>query len=176
MSKAALRKELELMTAGQLTELILEAYSSRREIRDYFEYFLDPQPLRLVEKAGEAIAKELNRSSRGHSKARITRIRAEIKNVADYRPGADYVIRLIADTLRLIAGAESWYRFPQSLYRGTARIINDLMSFAQANECLGEAITAVDTLLAAEPGRRAFRTFIRNSVEESLAALAAKRR
>ena len=62
MSKAALRKELALMTPGQLTEVILEAYDSRREIRDYFEYFLNPQPLKLLEKAGENIAKELNRS------------------------------------------------------------------------------------------------------------------
>jgi len=174
MSKSALRKELALMSAAQLTEIILDAYSSRREIRDYFEYFLDPQPQRLVEKAGEAIARELNRNSRGYSKARITRIRAEIRNVAEYRPGAEFVIALIADTLRLIAGAESWYRFRQPLYRGTARIIDDLMAYAQANECLGEAVKAVDSLLAAEPGRRSFRIFIRNAAEEALAALAAK--
>ena len=31
MSKAALRKELALMTPGQLTEVILEAYDSRRD-------------------------------------------------------------------------------------------------------------------------------------------------
>ena len=176
MSKAALCKELALMTPGQLTEVILEAYDSRREIRDYFEYFLNPQPLKLIEKAGENIAKELNRSSRGHSKARITRIRAEIKKVADYRPGAEYVIKVIADTLRMLAGAESWYRFPPTLYNGTARIISDLMAYAQNHECLGDAIKAVDELIASGHGRNAFHNFIRNSAEEALAAIAAKGR
>ena len=42
MSKIQLKKELQTMEAPQLREMILEAYSARKEIKEYFEFFLNP--------------------------------------------------------------------------------------------------------------------------------------
>ena len=50
MSKALLKKELEKMSASQLRHLILETYEARKEFKEYFEFFLNPDAGKLREK------------------------------------------------------------------------------------------------------------------------------
>ena len=49
MSKIQLKKELQTMEAPQLREMILEAYSARKEIKEYFEFFLNPDIEHLLD-------------------------------------------------------------------------------------------------------------------------------
>lgn len=50
MSKALLKKELAHLDRDQLVEVILNAYSSSKEAKDYFEFFLNPDAEALLEK------------------------------------------------------------------------------------------------------------------------------
>ena len=42
MSKIKLKKELQNMSREQLLDIILNVYDARKEAREYFEFFLNP--------------------------------------------------------------------------------------------------------------------------------------
>ncbi|MBD5291471.1 MAG: hypothetical protein HDS24_05300 [Bacteroides sp.] len=57
MSKAKLKKTLSTMPAESLVTLICEMYDSRREARDYLEYWLEPNPDKALEEYKETVHK-----------------------------------------------------------------------------------------------------------------------
>ena len=42
MSKTSLKKELSGYTKEQLIEVVLDLYAARKDVKDYFDFFLDP--------------------------------------------------------------------------------------------------------------------------------------
>ena len=42
MGKAQLKKEIQALSREELEHLVLEAYEARKEIKQYFDFFLDP--------------------------------------------------------------------------------------------------------------------------------------
>ena len=42
MGKAQLKKEIQTLSREQLEHLVLEAYEARKEIKQYFDFFIDP--------------------------------------------------------------------------------------------------------------------------------------
>ena len=104
MSKAALKKELENLSREQLIEVIGAAYSSSKEARAYFEFFLNPDADALLDNKIDIISKELARAKRGYSKARITVIRKAIRDFSSFGVGDEYVGRLMYAAIRMIAG------------------------------------------------------------------------
>ena len=62
------------MDADQLRELILDVYSARKEAKEYFEFFLDPDVDKLRDKLWTVIEKELNRTKRRQLAAQVGNI------------------------------------------------------------------------------------------------------
>lgn len=58
MSKAQLKKALKGLDAEQMLEVLLEAYDTNAGVKDYFEYWLNPDPVKLYEKYSKLIEKE----------------------------------------------------------------------------------------------------------------------
>lgn len=88
------------MEAPQLREMILEAYSARKEIKEYFEFFLNPDIEHLLDKYQTIILKELRRTKRGsYSKARISFIRKQIKEFSSFQPGYEALLDIRFFTL-----------------------------------------------------------------------------
>ena len=81
MSKLRLTKEIKQLERHQLEQMILDAYAARKGIKEYFDFFLNPDVDKLIEKYKVAASKEFNRSKRGHSKARISVIKKLLKNL-----------------------------------------------------------------------------------------------
>jgi len=52
MSKSRLRKELSLLTKEQLIDLTLDAYAARREVKEFYDFFLKPDAQALQDKFG----------------------------------------------------------------------------------------------------------------------------
>ncbi len=94
MSRAQLKKELSNLTAPQLVEVILEAYSAKVEIKEYFEYFLNPDPKKLLEKTIVNLSKEFKKVKHATFKGRVSVINKEVKNFDSHQPGLDYEIKL----------------------------------------------------------------------------------
>lgn len=57
MSKATLKKALSSMTKEEIIESICELYDSRREAKDYLEYWINPNPDEALEKYKETVDK-----------------------------------------------------------------------------------------------------------------------
>lgn len=157
MSKAQLKKELVHLDQDQLVEVILNAYSSSREAKDYFEFFLNPDADALLDKKVDIIAKELTRSKRGHSKARISAIRKAIKDFAAYGVGDEYVYKLTYRAIRMIVGMEHYYYYPDALNKGVIGLAADFIVLADKLECISDAMTLLDRLETENIGRQAFR-------------------
>lgn len=84
MSKAKLKKELANMTAEQLREMILDAYDAAPEIKEYFEYFMNPDEDKLMQSFFEFVKKEIHRVKRVHCKARVGVVKRELKKLKGF--------------------------------------------------------------------------------------------
>ncbi|MDE6120597.1 MAG: hypothetical protein K2F63_02285 [Muribaculaceae bacterium] len=165
MSKISLKKELDKLDREQLVELILDAYSSSKETKDYFDFFLNPDADALVEKYVNIISKEINRSKRGYSKARITYIRNALKRFEGFGTGPDYVGRIIYYTIRMLVGQERYIRYTPTLTKGMYKLVADYIKYADANGFVSDALNNIDrmtkeTQLGRPPVREAIRKAI----------------
>ena len=95
MGKLQLKKEIQALPREQLELMILEAYESRKEIKQYFDYFINPDVNKLADKYQLEISKEFYRSKRGYTKARITNIRRIYKEFQGFHPGFDKELELL---------------------------------------------------------------------------------
>lgn len=146
MSRAALKKELSTMTSTQLVEVILDAYESRKEIKDYFEYFLNPDVARLTEKYRLAVSKEFNRSKWHRSKARISTINKLIKEYGSFSPGTIHEIEFMLYVVDIAALTEMTLTFTDTLYNGIKKLIERLLTLSDANLTLDSTIQHLQKL------------------------------
>ena len=157
MSKANLKKELVTFTSEQLVEVILNAYDSSKEAKAYFEFFLNPDVDALLEKKVDIIAKELGRSKHGYCKARISHIRAAIKDFAAFGVGPDYVARLMYYTLRMLVGHYGTTRYPDTLINGTLKLVRDYIIYANSHDMAASALANINELCASSLGTKYLR-------------------
>ena len=100
MSKVQLKKELARLDKDQLTALILDAYSARKEIKAYLDFFVDPDVDALYDKYALSIHREMSRGKYSRSTARMSRVRADIKEFASFGVEPETVIDLMCYALR----------------------------------------------------------------------------
>lgn len=159
MGKLQLKKELATMTREQMVQVVMDAYSARKEIREYFDFFLDPDVDKLREKTLGRIDRELMRAKHGHSTARITQIRREIKNFAGYAPGAEHVRDIMMETLRHILVREKYVYYKEAFEKGTRKLIDDIVQYADAHALMDSTMAQLSEI-SRDPamGTASFRT------------------
>lgn len=160
MSKSQLKKELEQLSAEQLRQIITDAYGARKEIRDYFEFFLNPDADKLIERANTQIVKELNRSKWRRSKARVTVIKKVIKDVASLNPGEEYLMGLMMSTLVNIGITDVYLELPQSLMNYSAALIKEYIALADKAELASQAAERIEALLQNDSLRMTYRRHV----------------
>lgn len=148
MSKLRLKKELAGMTHDQIVQVVLDAYAARKEVREYFDFFLDPDIDRLTERTLARIDRELSRAKHGRSTARITVIRRAIRDFASYDPGPVYVRDLMVRTLRAIAARERFVYFKEAFEKGTRRLIDDILAYADSHALVDTTLAMLSELAA----------------------------
>lgn len=164
MSKARLRKELETMDASQLRQIILDAYDARTEIKEYFEFFLNPDVEKLLEKFKKDLLKELNRSKWGLSKARVTKLKSLIKNLRGLNPGAEVVLKAQYTTLYCLGITEMQLSFPAALINYTHTIVDQILEFADENMMVEEALLKIREIIDNPLVPRWFSSRLRNKL------------
>ena len=95
MSKTALRKQLREMPREELEQVVMELYESRKEVKDYFDFYLDPDVDRLMDRYRKLLLKEASRCSRGYSRCRISAIRRLIKEFSGFDSGREYEMEMM---------------------------------------------------------------------------------
>lgn len=130
MSKILLKKELMTMSRDEIIEIVMEMYSSRKDAKEYFEFFLNPDVDRLSDRYRERIAKEFMRNRRNCLKARISVVKRCIKEFASFNPGADYVVDLMLFTIEKGIKAISMFRNTEKIEQSMLTVINDASVYA----------------------------------------------
>ena len=160
MSKTKLKKELGQLSHDQLVQLILDAYSARKDIKMYFEYFLNPDPEALFRKASEAVRKECARQKWTFSKLRVSVLRKCLDDFASYQPGDDLVQRLRLAIISELLGVSARLRTTDVQLRAFAAFVGDYIKAADAYGNVSEAIDQLRQLHSREIGSRAFRQLL----------------
>lgn len=165
MSKLQLKKELNNMTKDQLEELILELYSSRKDIKNFLEYYVNPNVEALLDRYYKAVNKELSRSKRGYSKARVSKIKAAFHDMESYLPGTDVVLEAMLATIRMMIACERMYDFSETLVNGTVWFMNQYLKLANKELMLDTSLAKLVQMLDDESlGHRYFRRRLRDEI------------
>lgn len=146
MSKAALKKEIAGFTPEQLREVILAAYDSSAEAKDYFEFFLNPDIDTFISQCNDAIFKEIKRSKYGRSKGRISEIRRIIKKAIGYGLPPDKIGTVMLNAISLLVSAERFIDYPDALYNGTTKLVSEYITFANKNEFVATALANINNI------------------------------
>ena len=173
MSKTQLKKEIASLTKGQLQQLVLEAYTARKEIKEYFDSFLNPDPQALADKFKEAVAKELDRRKRGGiSKARISVIKKLIKDFASYQPGFQHEIDFQLFIVAYGMIVEQSLYFPEKLIENLTSFIESALELAERNEVLEDTVGVVTRMTSdADHGTRTYRRYIKSALEHFMSTI-----
>lgn len=159
------------MEKDQLVELILDAYSARKETKEYLEFFLNPDVGKLQAKYEISVSKELNRVRRGgYCKARISHIKSLVKEFASFQPGFEAEMDLLFYTVSYAMATESHLHFPETLMRGVASLVRMLIDIADTNLVVDKTVMHLKALFGNEQaGSRYFRRFLNNELVSYLA-------
>lgn len=153
MSKAALKKELAAFDREQLTQIILDIYDCNKSAKDYLDFFVNPDVSKLRDRFDRALAKELNRSKRGYSKARISVIRRLLKDFQGFQPGSEAVRDAMLHVITASLAAELHVYYPKTMTEGVATIIEQFVDYTYGHGMLDWALCNLDRILA--PGSTA---------------------
>ncbi|MBD5225225.1 MAG: hypothetical protein HDS68_04570 [Bacteroidales bacterium] len=166
MSKTQLKKEIKNISRDQLEQMILEAYDARKEIKQYFDFFLNPDVDKLTERYTLEINKEFGRSKRGYSKARITNVRRLYKEFKSYHPGFDKEIELLMHIIRVSLKSERVFNLSETMIRGIGSLLNELVNISDKNLVADKVWSDLTTLLDdTAAGTRYFRKYLREQLE-----------
>lgn len=152
------------MDKDQLRQLILEAYSARKEIRNYFEYFLSPDPEALFDKFAGELAKECSRGKRSCSRARISVIRRLISDFSSYQPGEELVLKFRLEAIRLLLAASAAVRMTDTLTRGFAKLVADYIAEADKAGAVTEAFAEIRVLSDSRPSSSTLRRILHQAL------------
>lgn len=85
MSKLKLKKMLESLDKEEIIEAVLEMYASRKEAKAYWDYFVEPDCTKMLEKAKKGVRGVFyTRGEDGHARRR-PRFKEGNKIVADFK-------------------------------------------------------------------------------------------
>lgn len=165
MSKLLLKKELKALSRDQLEQMILDAYDAKKEIKEYFEFYVNPDVKKLSEKFKVAISREFARNKHGYSKARISIIRKLIKEFQAFQPGFEAELDLLHYTVTFALLAEMSFKFSDILILGISMLLDQTVELADRNLVADETLTKFTNLFNNETaGTKNFRRFLRNSI------------
>lgn len=94
MSKTQLKKHLESLDKSKLITMILDLYDSRKEVKEYFEYQLNPNEEASFLKYKQIIEDEYY-PERGEPKTRLTVAKKAIADFSKLKPSPVFQAELL---------------------------------------------------------------------------------
>lgn len=164
MSRTALRKELEALSAEQLRQLVLDAYDARKETKEYFEFFLNPNVDNMLERQTALIAKELNRTKWGRSRGRVTIIKKAVRDFISLNPGPEHCLDMLMGAVAQIGIADSYVDLTPALEKLALTLTTEFFVLADKALLAEQANDRFTFFMADKRLRPAFRSFVAQSV------------
>lgn len=168
MSKIQLRKALDAFTREQLLDLVLESYEACKEVKTYFDYFINPDVNKLYTRYVEAINRELHRGRRTKSKTRTSVVKRLLKEFASFHPGFDKEIAIRVSTIKEAVVNDGFLHFSEAQRKAFAKICTDTLKLADRNLCLEKVLAdLLPYFHCKECGTKVFRECLLDAVEEA---------
>lgn len=165
MSKTILRKELARMDSEQLVQIILDAYDAKGEIKDYFEFFLNPDVEKLLGKHQARLDKELARTRWGQSKARVTVIKRAVKDFLGFAPGVQAELDMYFLTLSRLATAERYVTFTPVQERFVADLVSRIVKYGDEHLVFSDVADRFKRFFDNPVASARFARIVRNAME-----------
>lgn len=159
------------MDIGQLRQIILDAYDARKETKEYFEFFLNPDVDKLLDKFNKALDKELNRTKWGQSKARVTNIKNAMKDVVTLNPGVETVMKMYFTTFQRLGQTERYATFTSSQDNLVHFVLKSLLELADKSLMVDETVDTLTKILNRGTYSRWFTKMSTNIINDSLSEL-----
>lgn len=100
MSKATVKKELLTLSKAQLIEQILELYDSHKQVKEFYEFYLNPNEKEAFERYKKKVVQEFYPTTKSFEpKLRFKEAKAAIAEFATLKPSAE----LMADLMITLA-------------------------------------------------------------------------
>lgn len=163
------------MSAEQISELVLDLYEARPEAREYLDFYVKPDIDAKLQKAQSAIKKEINRSSRGRSKMRSTRLRRLIKDISSLNPGDEPVCDIMTFTIMEVCALDSDIYIKETTRRALAKLLMETVIAADTAGMLDVYLprlrSAVDGMSSSFFHRNELKSQLREALRDSLDSL-----
>ena len=150
MSKLKLKKELNNMSREQLIDIILSAYDARKETKEYFEFFINPDVFAMMTKLEDAIIKECRKGKRGYAKFRISQIKNINKDFQGLNPGPEYVVQLMLASLVHLVRTTLYLYVSDAQYDSIIRFAKDTLAYADKTGQFPQTVTSMLELANSE--------------------------
>lgn len=168
MSKIQLRKALDAFTREQLLDLVLESYEASKEVKTYFDYYINPDVNKLYTRYVEAINRELRRGKRTKSKTRTSVVKRLLKEFASFHPGFDKEIAIRVSTIKEAVVNDGFLHFSEAQRKAFAKICTETLKLADRNLCLEKVLAdLLPYFHCKECGTKVFRECLLDAVEEA---------
>ncbi|MDE6086149.1 MAG: hypothetical protein K2G40_07110 [Muribaculaceae bacterium] len=148
MSRTSLKKELNNLSAPQLVEIILDAYQARPEIKEYFEYFLNPDVNKLIDKHNKIIDKEYNRGKWHNSKARVSVLNKAVKTFESFSPGNEAVIQILLREVIVAGVTENELNFADTHFNRVVKLVDRILSLSEEAGVLADSLTRLNQFVS----------------------------
>ena len=152
------------MSADQLRSIILDAYGARPEIKEYFEFFLNPDTDRLLERASILASREMSRTKWGRSKARASVLKKLVRNVTSLNPGPEAEMRVMRMLLASIASTANFVDLTAPLENLSVALARGIIDTGERAMLADMAHSMLDSFIADGRFRLAFRHFIAENI------------
>lgn len=171
MSKASLKKELQNLTKEQIIEVVLDAYDARKETKEYFEFFLNPDVEKLTLKFNEAVAKEFRRSKWGYSKARASHLKKLLKEIAGYKLDAKVYVNAMLIMLQHAMICERFYHIGTPVENMMSGLVADTIKYSDRNLIADYAMIQLNRILTDKYGLPRRLAQLRRVIEDTCSEL-----
>lgn len=154
------------MSREQLLDIILNVYDARKEAREYFEFFLNPDSDALLEKYCAMIQKEVMWAKRGNrAKFRISVIKGLIKNFQSFDSGPEYVLRLISFAFMQVMRYSRILYYSNTQDNAAVKLACAMLDYADKHLMFDRAVKDIELVLSDE---RNSSTYLNRIVREAL--------
>lgn len=155
MSKTRLKKHLSSLTVDQIVEVVMDLYDSRKEAREYLEFYLAPDSRGEMEKARQKIrgyfTARTGRPLRRPKFARCAKVIADYVSLSpDPHCAAELMFYYVEQGIGFL---EKQWRGREQFYTGIRTAYTRLVKYLSANGLLGEYAGRLSGLISSTDRR-----------------------
>lgn len=152
------------MTDEQLRQIILDAYDARKETKEYFEFFLNPDVDKLLNVLSTKLEKEFRRTKWGRCKARTTVVKQAVNNVISLNPEPVTVINALFRALTQLALADSCVEINDTQRKLGVWLMDKVVKTADDAQIFSEIAPRIYDFLHNPPFRPSFMKYISDNI------------